>query len=295
MNLFDKYVTLIEESVIDIPRNSLDPTVFNFTEGMAPTLMPSIKLQIIQDVTRIADLIPVQNFFMIGSILTKRYSPYSDIDVNIEVQPHGVDDIYISAAMKFLKQVNGRKATGTAHPINYFIITKPFDFSKAEAAYDIANDKWIKQANTQEIDINDYIAQFERTVQSIDLNNAEIRRDLIDVNDLLKWEDDKVVGAKDKIHEKLKKINLQIQGMVEVYENIKDLRYNAFEKEMSPDQIQKYGQKANLPENVVYKLLERYYYIDFLRKLETLVGHEEIKPSDLKEVRKFSNAFWRQK
>ena len=75
MNNFDKFFNdVLNESIIDIPRNSLDPTVFEFPEDGPPIMHPIIKTQILNDIEQLKDLVPVMLFFAIGSILSKNYT-----------------------------------------------------------------------------------------------------------------------------------------------------------------------------------------------------------------------------
>ena len=45
---------------------------------------------------------------------------------------------------------------------------------------------------------------------------------------------------------------------------------------MTPEELTKYGTKNVLPENVIFKLLERYYYLRFMRELKILIDDNKI-------------------
>ena len=127
MSNFDKFCNSIfnnkwelSESVIDITRNSLDPSVWEFPDDNLPILRPSIKLQIIDIIETIdgmSDII-LKDFFIVGSILTKQYSPNSDIDINVQID-EGITDLAREALFQFIRRVNGSLAIGTTHPINF--------------------------------------------------------------------------------------------------------------------------------------------------------------------------------
>ena len=40
---------------------------------------------------------------------------------------------------------------------------------------------------------------------------------------------------------------------------------------MSPDEIRKFGVKNRLPKNVIYKMLEKYHYLKFFKKLNEIM------------------------
>jgi hypothetical protein len=52
------------------------------------------------------------------------------------------------------------------------------------------------------------------------------------------------------------------------------MRNDAFSKDMTPSEIRKYGIKTRLPGNVVFKLLERYYYLDLYKKIRSIMGND---------------------
>jgi hypothetical protein len=60
----------------------------------------------------------------------------------------------------------------------------------------------------------------------------------------------------------------------DIYHKIKKDRQDAFDRELSPDDIKKYGDKNRLPENVIYKLLEKYHYLDFLKRIDSILGDD---------------------
>jgi hypothetical protein len=58
---------------------------------------------------------------------------------------------------------------------------------------------------------------------------------------------------------------------------------------MSPEEIQRYKDKNHLPENIIQKLLQKYYYWDFIQKLDKIVtGKEELTPDDLNRIKELS-------
>ncbi|MCK5789081.1 MAG: hypothetical protein KAH32_08775, partial [Chlamydiia bacterium] len=125
----------LAESVLDIARDGLDPDVFQFPEQGAPIINARIKQQIIDGVSQIHLILPVQDYFVIGSILTPNYNERSDIDVTCEVDVN-INPVSLENIVSLLKVINGRLAIGTQHPMNFYVVKGEFDQDKTEAIYD---------------------------------------------------------------------------------------------------------------------------------------------------------------
>lgn len=292
MNKFDRYIySFLNESVVDIPRNSLDPSVFEFSDSNAPILHPLIKTQIAQDIEEIARVIPVTRYFIVGSILTKNYTSNSDLDVNVEVDPPS--NRVPTEIFDIVKQINGKLAGGTTHPINYYIMEENYDLDKTEAAYDVANEVWIKEPKNGSFDIENYMSKFENDVQTMDFTSNELRRHIIDLEELKSLDKEDVKNLSARIEQKKNEIETSIDRMISSYKNIRSLRHNAFDKDMSPSEIRMYGHKTKLPENVIYKMLERYYYFDFIKQLKSVIEDGEITQADIDTIKKAGKDFWK--
>jgi hypothetical protein len=94
MKTFDKFINnYINESIIDIPRNSLDHTIWEFMDDSLPIMHPPVKTQIEGDILKINDAIRVKQYYAVGSVLTKKYSQTSDIDITVQVVPRNEQDV----------------------------------------------------------------------------------------------------------------------------------------------------------------------------------------------------------
>lgn len=284
---FDKQYSqwFLNESVLDIPRNGLDPTVFNFPENGAPIIHPRIRAQIMDDLVEINKLVTILDYFVIGSILTVKYSSNSDIDVTLEVDEE-LSSGKMEDLVSVLKHIGGRLAVGTSHPINYYIVNGQYNHNKTEAVYDIANERWIKEPNEQSFNVRNYVSRLQTSFAEVDLSTAELRRDLIDFNELKKLSKEDIKGLDVEIQKKLGKIESNVEDIVSIYDNAKSLRKQAFAKVMTPQEIRKFGLKNNLPENILYKLLERYFYRDFAIRLKSLLNDGIDTKADVQRVQK---------
>ncbi len=292
MNNFDNYIfNYLNESVIDIPRNSLDNSVWEFPDDGPPIMHPMIKTQIMSDIEEFKEIVPVVLYFAVGSILTRNYSAHSDIDINVQIDP--VSDIVHADVIALVKELNGKLAPGTTHPINYFVIEDDYDLDKTNAAYDVANETWIKEPTDVNLNVQNYMNKFQSTIDGIDFGASELRRDVIDLESLKEMDEKQIKDLDEKIKAKLSEIEDSIESLVRSYKNVTTLRRQAFEKDMTPEEIRKYGKKNKLPENVVYKLLERYYYFDFIHKLEDIMKDGDISDNDVRTIKQAGKDFWK--
>ena len=139
------------ESSIDHVRDVYAPSVFINPEDSKPELKPTISNQIQHHVGRFGNLFKVTKFFIKGSILTKQYNDSADIDVYI--QGNIPDNDAVKDKIEQLwSELDGQMAAGTKHPLQYYVTDKDYDFKNTEAAYDVGENRWIKQTPPKEID-----------------------------------------------------------------------------------------------------------------------------------------------
>ena len=275
----------LAESVLDIPRDGLDPDVFQFPDQGAPIINSRIKQQIIAGVGQVHLVVPVQDYYVIGSILTPKYNEHSDIDVNCEVDA-AINPVALENLVSLLNNINGRLAIGTQHPINFYVVKGEFDHDKTDAIYDIANDRWIKEPETTTFNARKFMADYKSKLSGVDLSTAELRRDLIDFKELEALDKEDVSNIEFEVKKVLSNIEGEVKSIVDMYDNARIVRRNAFNKEMTPMEIRKFGKKNNLPDNILYKMLERYFYRDLALKLKPLLADGKITKSEIPKVKK---------
>jgi predicted nucleotidyltransferase len=282
----------INESVLDIPRNTLDPTVFQFEDGKPPILNPAIKQQIITDVHNFEQLIAVTQTYIVGSILTRTYSPNSDIDVNVEVNREDIDDLMQAKLSMTLKAINGKLAVGTVHPINYYIMFNKADTERFDAIYDVPSERWLKEPSFFEINIDDYTDKFQNIVIAIDLAISKLRRELIDYDQLIKLSMEEVKDVDKHINNKLKEITQTAKMLIDIQKSINTLRRKAFLRPLTPELKEKYPSRNLTPENIIYKLLHKYHYWDLVEKLEKILNiKKQLEQEDIQKIKDAQDTF----
>ena len=261
------------ESSIDHARDVYAPSVFINPEDQRPELKPTISNQIQHHVNRFGAIFKVKKFFIKGSILTKQYNDSADIDIYI--QGDVPDDESIKAKIEELwEELDGQLAAGTKHPLQYYVTEKEYDFKNTEAAYDVAEDRWIKQTPAKEIDHNKYIDALYNAYSNIDFLTGELRRDVIDYEIINQIPAEQLGGIEQVASDKLKEIEYDIRILVDAYTEIKDARSHAFSDNLTPQELAEYGRQTHMPGNVIFKFLERYFYLQLLRELRNIIGKD---------------------
>ena len=284
------------ESIIDIPRSTYAPGVFDDADSKNPKIKSSVMEMINKQVEEFEKEYPVLKITLIGSILTKRYRNDADLDINIlfDVPEEKQEDERLRLSKQFLSSKNpdniqGKLISGTKHPVNYYLITdqKTYDDqnAKADAVFDIENNKFIKRPEDFTFDVNLYLKDFERKVQEIDVIKGELKRDIIDYDELKELKSGDIKDLEKRIKSKLEEIEKDIQDIVDIGDTVDAERRSAFDKDMTPDEIRAYGIKNRLPKNVIYKMLEKYHYITFFKYLKNILADGEVSDDEIDSLK----------
>ena len=71
---------------------------------------------------------------------------------------------------------------------------------------------------------------------------------------------------------KLDEIEKNLQDLSNIGDTVDAERRDAFNTDMTPDQIKTFSIKNRLPKNVIYKMLEKYHYLTFLKKCKKILS-----------------------
>ena len=299
MKRFKEVAALLKpfnESIIDIPRRTYAPAVFDKADTSNPVIKPAVKKLISNQIKEFEKEYPVLKVSLIGSILTKRYRNDADLDLNVlfDVPADKQEEERLRLSKKYLSKnsedsIQGKEIPGTKHPINYYFITdkKTYDDQnkKADAVFDIEVDKFVKRPDDFKFDVNVYIADFNKKVQELDVVKGELKRDIIDYDELKELSPDDILNLQEKINEKLEEIEDSIKDIIKIGDGIDADRRAAFDKDMSPDEIRTYGVKNRLPKNVIYKMLEKYHYLTFYKKCKKILEDGEVTDAEIDSLK----------
>jgi len=285
------------ESIIDIPRRTYAPGVFDDADTPNPKIKASVKKLVDAQIKEFSKEYPVIKVGLVGSILTKRYRNDADLDFNIlfDVPKDKQEDERLRLSKQFLSAKNpdniqGKLIPGTKHPINYYLITDSKTYQdqedKADAVFDYRNNKFIKRPEDYTFDINLYLKDFQKKVDEIDVVKGELKRDIVDYDELSELTPKDIVNLQDKIDGKLKEIETDIGDIIKIGDTVDAERRAAFDTDMSPDEIKKYSIKNRLPKNVVYKMLEKYHYLKFYKKCKKILDDGKVTDAEIDSLRK---------
>ena len=174
--------------------------------------------------------------------------------------------------------------------MNYYFITdkKTYDDqnAKADAVFDIKGQKFVKRPDDFKFDMNLYLKDFERKVQEIDVVKGELKRDIIDYDELSELKPGEIKDLERRLTSKLNEIEKSIQDLSDIGDVADAERRDAFDKDMTPDQIKTFSIKNRLPKNVIYKMLEKYHYLTFLKKCKKILDDGEVTDAEIDSLRK---------
>ena len=135
--------------------------------------------------------------------------------------------------------------------MNYYFITDEETYdeqnSKADAVFDIKGQKFVKRPDDFKFDINLYLKDFERKVQEIDVAKGELQRDIIDYDELSELKPGEIKNLERRLTSKLNEIEKSIQDLSDMGDVADAERRDAFDKDMTPDQIKTFSIKNRLP------------------------------------------------
>ena len=225
-------------SVVDPVKLSLDKHIIQNGK-----LNPSLRQKIIDCVNEIAGKIQYkpEKIWLIGSSLTYQWTQDSDLDVTIFIHnksPEELKKINTIAAKHF----NAKVFLGQ-HPLNFYHTSGVFFKFKADAIYDVENDKWIKKPIPVDAEaISEIIegCKVSEEFQEILNEYAQLK------NTLNQFSGD---------HDQLKEIMDQTLKVSYLFNKIRDTRREDFNKRKHEKGLPSGNFRCS---NIIFKLLESY-------------------------------------
>jgi predicted nucleotidyltransferase len=282
-----RFKQFILEAITDDERETLSKQIFSVVEPQSKAkLHTKVISQIDAGLKEIEKLAPVIEYVLMGSILTLRYTDEADLDILVLID---TNENKLDAIRKKINNINEKLVSGTEHPVNYFVVSDKKDYQRrskiGDGVFDIKNNKFIRIPDNKPFDVGVYWQEFLDSVGDIDKLKSELKRDLIDYKKLKQSKKSGVKYIRQKLQDKLQELEDGANDLVDLYDKIKQDRRDAFNKDLSDKEIKKYGESNRLPENVIYKLLERYHYLTFLKQVDEILGDDkELSPEEAKEL-----------
>lgn len=284
----------LAKSILDERLSTLDDAIWDDAGSEAPKLKADVHRQVWEGIRELVGNLPVERAYIAGSITSYRYLPDADVDVSLTVR---MTDEEYDALKENVAGINGRNAVGTEHPINYFLMRadEPVGMERYDSVYDLQTGDWLKPPSDHGVDLLSIYDKFSRDVSSVDASKADAWRALVDLK-LLKEalkagaSPDQVKIITEKIKRRLKDLDGAVDYLAESYDAANKQRLRAFSdylERAAKGDTEGLPPSPNLmPENVAYKLLERYHYLTFMHALNNLVDEsgDIDSPEDIAEV-----------
>jgi len=285
-----KTFKVFKESIIDTPRITYAPGVFDDAETQNPKLKPKVVDMIKAGAKHFEKFGPVVSIKLIGSIIGKRYRNDADLDIDIliDLPPKDRETIGLEAR-KSVGEVSGKLVPGTQHPINYYLQTDPkvndAHLETATGVFDVLKQKFDRRPKAQEFDPKKYEAEFQKKVAEIDVVKGELKRDIVDYEELKELSPKDIEGLQKSISEKLKEIEDAIEKFSKMGDELMQARRDLFNRPMTPEEIKKYGVAHKLPKNVVYKFLEKFHYTKFFKKCKDILDDDKVTDAEIDSLK----------
>ena len=283
-------IKTFKESIIDTPRITYAPGVFDDAETQNPKLKPKVVDMIKAGAKHFEKFGPVVSIKLIGSIIGKRYRNDADLDIDIliDLPPKDRETIGLEAR-KSVGEVSGKLVPGTQHPINYYLQTDPkvndAHLETATGVFDVLKQKFDRRPKAQEFDPKKYEAEFQKKVAEIDVVKGELKRDIVDYEELKELSPKDIEGLQKSISEKLKEIEDAIEKFSKMGDELMQARRDLFNRPMTPEEIKKYGVAHKLPKNVVYKFLEKFHYTKFFKKCKDILDDDKVTDAEIDSLK----------
>ena len=296
-----KSFSQFRESIIDIPRRTYAPGVFDDEDTDNPKIKDSVLRMITKQFQEFETEYPILKYSLIGSILTKRYRNDADLDINVlfDVPEEKREEERLRLSKKYLSSKNpdniqGKLIPGTKHPVNYYFITDEETYDdqnkKADAVFDIKGQTFVKRPEDFEFNPNLYMKDFQRQVDKIDIHKGELKRDIIDYDELMELKPGEIKDLEKRTRNKLAEIEHHIEKLKDIGDKVDAERRAAFDTDMTPDEIKTYSIKNRLPANVIYKMLEKYHYLKLLKKCKKILDDGEVTDDEIDSLKYVDDA-----
>ena len=155
--------------------------------------------------------------------------------------------------------------------------------------FDIKGQKFIKRPDDFKFDSSLYISDFNKKVQEIDVAKGELKRDIIDYDELKELKPGEIKDLQKELTSKLNEIETNLKDLSDIGDAVDVERRDAFNTDMTPEQIKTFSIKNRLPKNVIYKMLEKYHYLTFLKKCKNILDDGEVTDAEIDSLRKEEN------
>jgi predicted nucleotidyltransferase len=283
----------VDESILDVEKKELNPEIWKdkkLKKDIVEQLMTIIR-KILKDSNIEEDRLTAA--FLEGSNLTYYYTKYSDIDAHMYIDDIKDEEkeIIDSKIYDFNKETVFVK--GTKNNIELYLMDATQKKRTNGPRYDLIEDEWVKPPNRIKMPAEMYKAAVEISMtfaRDLDLAFGEIKRDIIEYMVLTKELEDvlniDIKELEDTRKMKVEGLKADLEALIIKEENIKAMRRKAFMEDYIPKDETLYhipigeGDRSYTLLNMIFKILQRFGYVDSLKKLKYDVYNKAIENKD---------------
>lgn len=288
----------VYESILDKPKESLDPTVWQEhpTNGK-PTLTPEAlkKLSLVVDWVQEKYKFSNLSVFIIGSICSNSWSENSDIDIDFCATGATKDDNDEDAIKEFgwafkkdfienyIEKFPEESKIGT-HPFEVYFNPNPFQCFMSVGCYNFLEKRWEVGPQTKGIGFDPISEYYADAMKQVDKILKDIRAKIFELYELA------FVVKKSKDHsfqkEQVKEIYKKLEEASNLFKTMKNVRSNFQKPAKSKEEALK--RREDRKQHVVdaaFKFLEKFGYIQILKDLieayDKFQNNEEVDDTQL--------------
>lgn len=266
---FYNRLSTLSESVLDPINKERCKEIFN--NNIMKANVKSFIMNIIKDFDKQVNFpIGIRNVYLIGSSSGYQYSETSDIDIEVETD---ITKAQLSQIIKIIPK--GTLLPGTQKPINLFVLSKDekYDFKNAENVYDIQKNRWLKQTEKSDFKVPyQYIKDLSQFfMNGCDTAISKFKQDKKEFEEYLNLNPEtQEISEKEKMEAADRKLN-DLRNDLDTMKMAHHVIF-AFEQEGYKDYPFKVSidMKNKDPRysvnNLVYKMIDRFGYLDTLSK-----------------------------
>jgi len=286
----------IEESVVDFEKKDLNPALWH-----GKKLKKEASSQIwkaIRDVLKEASIDEerLTAIMIEGSNLTYYYNKYTDIDIHLYIE-----DVTEEEEEKLSDPINsfnkeGNVIKGTKNNLELYLMDETQLKRLSGPRYDFLESKWLSDPEKINVPAETYKAAVEIALtfaRDLDLAVGELKRDIIEyialeteIEDMLNVDIKKLEKTKQF---KVDEIKADMEALAIKEQSIKDMRRRAYSEEYESKEETLYYIKAGDADrsytlnNMIFKILQRFGYVDPLKMLKYDVYKEALENKDFNE------------
>ena len=287
-----------------------DKFIFTDVLSTSPRIQPSVRNTILLYVGNIRAYLPVAGVKIVGPCLSMVHGPDCAVEVLIEVEDRlKIDPTTGSnkmlAAYKDLSLIQNTPLPSNPHTLVFSIVNAPTekDIKKAyenyEDVYDVVADGWIKHdsldtydsESEMKADVDKFLNDLSRRVAVIDLKVNDVSNELVDAEELKsKFKTVQLPVLKKQLELKLSQIESDVKTILKRYERLNKARASEY-KTADAKKLATLAKNAELSDDIVHRLLERYYYVELSRKLNEILDCGPITADTVVDLKKVFDDF----